>query len=63
MLRWQSWPNTYEDSLCQETHDSYERTVLIFSAFQGLAQSTVGRVFSLAFPARCQPGVAAPHTS
>jgi hypothetical protein len=55
-------PNTYEDSLCQETNYSYERTVRIFSAFQGLAPSTVGRVFSLAFHARCQPGVAAPNT-
>jgi hypothetical protein len=33
-----------------------------FSAFQGLAQSTVGRVFELAFHTRCQPGVAAPNT-
>jgi len=46
-------PNPYEDSLCQETNYSYERTVRIFSAFQGLAQSTVGRVFELAFHARC----------
>jgi len=38
-------PNSYEDSSCQETNYSYERFFAFFSAFQGLAQSAVGRVF------------------
>src|SRR5262249_29566417 len=46
-------PNPYEASFCQETNYSCERIVRIFSAFQGLAQSTSGRVFSRAFHARC----------
>lgn len=37
-------PNSYEDSLCQETNSPSER-VGAFSAFQGLAQAAVGRVF------------------
>jgi hypothetical protein len=32
-----SEPNTYEDSLCQETNYSLERFFVIFSAFQVLA--------------------------
>jgi hypothetical protein len=38
-------PNTYEDSLGQETHYPIERRFCFFSAFQGLAQSAVRYVF------------------
>jgi hypothetical protein len=41
----QSRSNSYEDSLCQETHHPYERGFCFFSAFQDLAQSAVRRVF------------------
>jgi len=37
-------PNPYEDSLCQETDSPSERFFAFFSAFQGRAQSTVGRM-------------------
>ena len=36
--------NTYEDPDCQETHYPYERVFCFFSAFQGLALSTVGLI-------------------
>ena len=38
-------PNPYEDSLCQETNSPSKRFFAFFSAFQGLAQAAVGRVF------------------
>jgi hypothetical protein len=37
-------PNTYEDPGCQEIHYPYERFFCFFPAFQGLAQSTIGRM-------------------
>jgi hypothetical protein len=40
----QTQPNPYEDSLCQETDSPSERFFAFFSAFQGRAQSTVGRM-------------------
>jgi hypothetical protein len=40
----ESRPNPYEAPGCQETHYLSERFFCFFSAFQGLAQSTFGRV-------------------
>jgi hypothetical protein len=37
-------PNTYEAPGCQETDYSSERFFCFFSAFQGLASSTVGLI-------------------
>jgi len=38
-------PNTYEDSLCQETNCSRERFLVIFSALRVLVRSASGVVF------------------
>ena len=37
-------PNTYEDPDCQETDYSIRAVFCFFSAFQGLALSTVGLI-------------------
>jgi hypothetical protein len=51
-----STSNSYEDSLCQETNYSYERTVLIFFRFPGPgavdSRSRVLTCFPCAVPAR-----------
>jgi hypothetical protein len=50
-----TWPNTYEASSCQETHDPCERIFRIFSAVCMPAQSSVGLVSDLISVFGCQP--------
>ena len=56
-------PNPYEAFPCQETNGSYERIVLIF--FRCIGPGAVDRrsCTDMMSVSRCQPSMAAPHTS